>query len=286
MRLAIASGKGGTGKTTVAASLASMLAEAGEHVAYFDCDVEEPNGHVLLAPDIEHTVPVEVPVPLIDSDKCTGCGECAEICRYNALACLAGSVVVFEELCRGCGGCSLVCPAGAVGETERRVGSIAEGRAGALRFLQGRMSIGEARAIPVIRALKQRLPEDGLVILDAPPGTSCPVVETVRGADWVILVTEPTPFGLSDLELAVGMTRELGLPTGVVINRCGIGDSRVQEYCREEGLPVYLEIPNDRAVAEAYARGILPGRAVPGYEEMMRRLLGTVLHLTAEARSV
>ncbi len=279
MRIAIASGKGGTGKTTVATSLVTVLAERGERVAYVDCDVEAPNGHIFLKPTIEETQAVEVPVPLVDAEKCSACGICCETCQYNALACLGDRVLTFPEICHGCGGCSLVCPEGAVSEVLRTVGSIETGRAGAAWFAQGRLSIGEAMATPIIRALKRRIPTEGFVILDAPPGTSCPVVETLRGVDLVMLVTDPTPFGLHDMRLAVDTARELGLPIGVVINRSTEGNSRARDYCESEGLPVYIEIPDDRSVAEAYARGILPGSVVAQYSALLGELADAVTRL-------
>lgn len=281
MRIAIASGKGGTGKTTVATGLASLLASR-EDVSYFDCDVEEPDGHILLKPDIERADPVTVPVPEINGDKCTGCGACCDICHENALACVSDKVLVYPELCSGCGGCSLVCPAEAVTEVRREVGSIAEGRAGALHFVEGSISVGEAKPTPVIRALKERIQGDRLTILDAPPGTSCPVIETLRGADRVILVTEPTPFGLNDLKLAVETARRLNLRVGVVINRCDIGDGRVREYCEQEGIEVHVEIPNSRVVAEAYAAGVLPADAVPEHKMLMIQLSDRVIELARE----
>jgi MinD superfamily P-loop ATPase len=281
MRIAIASGKGGTGKTTVATGLASLLA-LRKRVSYFDCDVEEPDGHILLKPEIRRTDAITVPVPRIDGDKCTGCGECCDICHENALARLKDEVMIFPELCSGCGGCSLVCPVNAVTEVPRTIGSIAEGRAGPLNFVQGNISVGEAKPTPVIRALRERIPEDGLTLLDAPPGTACPVIETLRGADRVILVTEPTPFGLNDLRLAVATAKALRLPVGVVINRCDIGDGRVREYCEHECIEVYSEIPNSRAVAEAYAAGVLPAGVVPEYKAMMTRLSDRVLELAGE----
>ena len=276
MRVAVASGKGGTGKTTVSASLAVVRAERGAS-AYVDCDVEEPNGHIFLKPDVDSTDPVTVAVPEIDSSACTRCGACARFCRYNALACLPDGVLVFDELCHGCGGCSLVCPAGAIAERPRPVGVIESGSAGGVRYLGGRLAVGEVMAPPVVRALKARLPEDGLVVLDAPPGTSCLMVESVRGADFALLVTEPTPFGLNDLELAVETVRVLGLPFGVVINRCDVGDDRVRRYCADEGIELLLEIPNDRAVAEAYAVGTLPVEVLPEFRARMEALADAVI---------
>jgi MinD superfamily P-loop ATPase len=270
--LAIASGKGGTGKTTVATSLATVLSARGHAVTYVDCDVEEPNGHIFLQPVIDRREPVSVLVPRIDDARCTLCGECARICRFHALARVNGTILTFPQLCHACGGCALVCPSDAVTEVRRPVGFTVCGRAGTLGFLAGELSVGEAMATPVIRAVKRRLPDEGLVILDSPPGTSCPVVETIRDADAVILVTEPTPFGLNDLELAVTMTRALGIPTGVVVNRSDVGDGRVVEYCTREGLSVLLQIPNDLGVARVYARGLLPVNEMPRYRRAIEEL--------------
>jgi MinD superfamily P-loop ATPase len=283
MKVAIASGKGGTGKTTVATCLAHLLPAHGQPTTYVDCDVEEPNGHIFLGPRIERSENVSIPIPVIDRELCTNCGNCCEICRFNALACLPKKVMVFPSLCHGCGGCALVCPEGAITEMPRAVGVVERGSAGDLGFLQGRLAVGEALATPVIRAVKRAVPERGIVILDAPPGTSCPVVETIRGVDWVVMVTEPTPFGLNDLKLAVGAVRKLGLTTSIVINRSDVGDSGVEDYCEEEGLDVILKIPHSRTVAEAYARGEMPVLAVPGYADMLEKLADAVLTRVREA---
>ncbi len=283
MKVAIASGKGGTGKTTLATGLAHLLAAKDHLTTYVDCDVEEPNGHIFLRPGIERSEDVSIPVPAIDQELCTNCGRCCEICRFNALACLPEKVMVFPSLCHGCGGCTLVCPEGAITEVPRVVGVVERGSAGELGFVQGRLAVGEAMATPVIRAVKKAIPTEGVVILDAPPGTSCPVVETIRGVDWVVMVTEPTPFGLNDLKLAVGAVRKLGLTTSIVINRSDVGNSGVEDYCREEGLDVILKIPHSRSVAEAYARGEMPVVTVPGYADMLETLAGAVLTRTREA---
>ncbi len=283
MKVAIASGKGGTGKTTVATCLAHLLPAHGQPTTYVDCDVEEPNGHIFLGPRIERSENVSIPIPVIDHELCTNCGNCCEICRFNALACLPKKVMVFPSLCHGCGGCALVCPEGAITEMPRAIGVVERGSAGDLGFLQGRLAVGEALATPVVRAVKRAVPERGIVILDAPPGTSCPVVETIRGVDWVVMVTEPTPFGLNDLKLAVGAVRKLGLTTSIVINRSDVGDSGVEDYCKEEGLDVILKIPHSRTVAEAYARGEMPVLAVPGYADMLEKLADAVLTRMREA---
>jgi MinD superfamily P-loop ATPase len=258
MRLVIASGKGGTGKTTLATSLAIMAAEEGARVTYVDCDVEEPNGHLLLRPDVLESRAVEVPVPVISDDACTRCGICAASCEFNALASLPTGVTVFPQLCHGCGSCSIVCPADAISEERRRVGTVTSGAVPGLDFLSGTLNVGEASAVPVIRALKERLDGDGLYVIDAPPGTACPAVETMRDADALLLVTEPTPFGLNDLRMAVAAARELGASPEVVINRSGLGDDRVRDYCSSEGLRVAAEIPHSLDVARAYAVGHVP----------------------------
>lgn len=260
MIVAIASGKGGTGKTTVAVNLALVT----EHpVTYVDCDVEEPNGHIFLKPTIETSTGVGIPVPVVDQEKCTGCGLCADVCRYNAMACIKGKVLVFAELCHGCGGCAIACPAKAISEAPRAIGVVEKGHAHGIGFIQGRLNVGVAMSPPLIRAAKGAAGSEGTVILDAPPGTSCPVIAAVRDSDFVVLVTEPTPFGLHDLKLAADTIRQIDIPFGVVINRCDIGDGRVTEYCRSERVPILIEIPDDRRIAEAYSRGETAVESLP-----------------------
>lgn len=263
MVIAVASGKGGTGKTTVATNLAVTLAKQGRTTCYLDCDVEEPNGHIFLKPEITASTSVGVPVPEVDQTKCTGCGKCGDICQYSAIVCINKKVLTFPELCHGCGGCSLVCPEEAISEVPREVGTVEEGMSDSVRFVHGRLRVSEAMSPPLIREVKKKIPQVDVAIVDVPPGTSCPVIEAVKGADFVILVTEPTPFGLNDLELAVAMVRELGLPLGVLINRSDVGDARVNEYCERENIELLLEIPDDRRVAEAYSRGEMAVGAVP-----------------------
>lgn len=256
MKIVIASGKGGTGKTTVAVSLALASARQGMTVTYADCDVEEPNGHIFLNPHIERVKKIGTPVPQVDLELCTYCGECAEICQYGAIASLPETTLVYPELCHSCGGCRLVCPTGAIDEVEREIGSIEIGSADGITFVGGRLRVGEAQSPPLIREVKNNLPATGMVIVDAPPGTSCPVVETVKGADFGLLVTEPTPFGLNDLKLAVEMLKVMEVQFGVVINRANIGNEDVKRYCMAEDIEVLMEIPDDRSIAEAYSRGI------------------------------
>jgi len=281
MRIAVASGKGGTGKTTVAVSLALSLTTDGAPAGgarypplLIDCDVEAPDAHLFLRPTIEKTAAASVLVPAVDESRCTLCGLCADVCEYNALAVLGDEVLLFPELCHGCGSCSLVCPEGAISEGPRVVGRLEAGHAGELRFARGVLNVGEPMPVPVIRQLKAwARPQPGqLSLLDAPPGTSCPMVEVVRDADFVLLVTEPTPFGLHDLELAVEVVRELGLAAGVVINRDGIGDQGVDDLCASEDLPILLRIPFDRSVAEALARGETLIDVWPEYRDRLREL--------------
>jgi len=280
MILSVASGKGGTGKTLVATSLALSL-EGQMPVQLLDCDVEEPNAHILLRPQLDSSEPVTAPVPEVDKGTCTYCGLCSEVCAYNAIAVAGRTVIVFRELCHGCGACSYVCPAEAISEVGREVGTIESGRVSGIRFVAGRLNIGEAMAGPVIRALKKLADPRAAVILDASPGTSCPVVETIRGSDFCLLVTEPTPFGLSDLTIAIEVAREINVPCGVVINRDGAGNDGVEHHCAQEGIPVLMRIPFDRRIAEAYCRGETLAAAMPSWQHGFRELFDRVRGLAA-----
>ena len=266
MIVAVASGKGGTGKTTIATSLA--LAVDTARVAFLDCDVEAPNAHIFLQPDFDSREQVGLFIPQVDEALCDGCGVCADVCQYHAIVVLAGKPLVFPELCHGCGSCTLNCPVGAISEVQEVLGVLEGGpAAGRIQFARGVLNVGQPMAVPVISQLKKwRALQDGqLIIRDAPPGTSCPVVEAVRGADFVLLVTEPTPFGLHDLQLAHQLVRELDLPAGVIVNRDGIGDSRVDDFCREADLPILMRIPMQRTIAAALARGQTLVEAFPDY---------------------
>ncbi len=287
MKIAIASGKGGTGKTTVATNLAWVAACNGRSVAYLDCDVEEPNGHLFLKPDLALSRPIGRLHPAVEEEKCTHCGLCGEICQYSAIVCIGEKVLVYPELCHACGGCLLVCAPGALRELVRESGKVEIGQAGPVRFVRGVLRIGEAMSTHLIHQVKQAAPETDLVFIDSPPGTSCPVIESVRGADYVLLVTEPTPFGLNDLKLAVDMVRTMKLPLGVIINRAGSGDGQTAEYCRMQGVEVLATIPDDRRVAEAYSRGVLASEAMPEIRTRMEQLLARLCGVTAlhEVRS-
>jgi MinD superfamily P-loop ATPase len=277
MRIAIASGKGGTGKTTIAVNLACSIARMGRVVQYLDCDVEEPNGHIFLKPDIEQTQEVTVAVPEVDMQKCDGCGNCGWLCQYSAIVCLKETVMTFEPLCHSCGGCMLVCPTGAIREKQRPVGFIDLGAADGVEFAQGRLNVGDVRTPSLIGHVKQKAAGQGVVIVDAPPGTSCPVIEAVKGADLCLLVTEPTPFGLNDLKLAVEMVATLKLPFAVVINRSDSGDDRVHQFCRQESIEVAMELRDDRRIAEAYSVGKMIVDVMPEYRNEFSGLCERVL---------
>jgi len=276
MRIAITSGKGGTGKTTVATNLAVTAARAGRSVGYLDCDVEEPNGFLFLKPRINDTRPVNVSIPKVDLAKCSGCGQCGRICQYSAIVSMNKQVLVFAELCHGCGGCWRVCPTGAITESHRQTGQLELGKAGDVQCVQGLLNIGEVMSPPVIAAVKDAAPDVDILVIDSPPGTSCPVIESVRGSDFVLLVTEPTPFGLNDLKLAVEMIRALQLPFAVVINRADVGDGETRQYCQRQRIDVLAEIPDDRQVAEAYSRGEMACDAIPTYRELYGDLLDSL----------
>jgi len=272
MIIAVASGKGGTGKTTVAVSLALSL----DGVQFVDCDVEEPNAAIFLKPVIIEKIPVTMPVPEVDETRCSGCRKCAELCAYNALVVIGTRVLVFPHMCHGCGGCTLICPEKAITEKPREIGMIEKGMAGSMAFMQGILNVGDPMATPIIRQLHTCLDRTKTIILDSPPGTSCPVIETVRGSDYCILVTEPTPFGLHDLQLAVATVRELKVPFGVIINCAGIGDDAVEAWCCEEVIPLLMKIPWDRRIAEGYSRGEPIVAVMPKLRQEFRQLYATI----------
>jgi MinD superfamily P-loop ATPase len=267
MKIAIASGKGGTGKTTVATNLALSLSENGEAVRLLDCDVEEPNCHLFMKPTIEKSINVTVPVPKVDEDKCNGCGECGRICRFSAIISFKTKALTFPELCHSCGGCMLVCEPGAITEVPRLVGTLELGKSGNVDMAFGRLRVGEAMSPPLISRVKEQIDPAAINIIDAPPGTTCPTVEAMRDADYLLLVTEPTPFGLHDLKLAVETIRELGIPHGVLVNRSDLGNDEVKKYCEREQIDILMEIPFDRKLAEAYSRGEMAVKALPEYKK-------------------
>jgi MinD superfamily P-loop ATPase len=280
MIVSVASGKGGTGKTMVATNCALYLNELlGCPISFIDCDVEEPNAHLFLKPDIEKRIPFGIPVPEIELEKCNFCGRCGEVCEYHAIVVVKDSVLTFGELCHGCGACSMLCPRQAIQEKERACGIIELGTSRGIAFFQGRINIGEPMASPLINAVKEvwrNESKDGITIIDVPPGTSCPVVEALKGSDFCILVTEPTPFGLHDLKLAVQVLQKMGIPCGVVVNRAGIGDRAVYRYCNESGLPILAEIPYRRDIAVLYSYGIPLMREGKEYRAIFKKLWSAV----------
>jgi MinD superfamily P-loop ATPase len=282
LRIAVASGKGGTGKTTVATSLALSLASAssGDSAVvpptFVDCDVEGPNAHLFLAPIFDRRQDVAIPTPRVDATKCTACGKCAEVCQFHAIVVLGKKTLVFSQLCHGCGSCSLVCPEAAISEEPHTIALLEAGSsAGGIQFAHGILDVGEPMATPAIRQLKRWAirANGGVVILDSPPGTSCPMVEAAAGTDYVLLVTEPTPFGLHDLRLAAEVAAELNIPAGVVINRDGVGDAAVEDFCASAGLPILLRIPFERAIAEGVAQGRTLVEIHPEYASLFRDMV-------------
>lgn len=287
MRIVVASGKGGTGKTTVATSLAQVAAER-DAVRFFDCDVETPDAALFLHPSLDVHREVGIRVPRVDPQACNACGTCAEICRFNAIAVVGETTLVFDDLCHGCGSCTWMCPEQAITEHLFVTGTIDSGTTpDGIAFARGLINVGQAMGMPILRELKKRTPSPmprssgaprrALEIRDAPPGASCPVVETMRGADFVLFVTEPTPFGLHDLKQVVAIAHDLGIPAGVVINRDGIGDDAVGAYCAEHDLPILLRIPMDRRIAEAIAGGRTLVDAAVDYRPKFRDLLEQIL---------
>ncbi len=269
MIISIASGKGGTGKTTVATNMAVSL---GGDVQLLDCDVEEPNAHLFIHPVINEVKTITTPVPEVDMEKCNLCGKCGEICQFKAIVVIGKTVLPFPEMCHSCGGCMEVCPEKAITETGRELGVIERGTRNGLEFVHGKLRVGEAMSPPLIRKVREYARPDVLTIIDAPPGTSCPVIASMKGADFVLLVTEPTPFGLNDLKLAVGAVKILDIPCGLIINRSDMGDDQVKIYAEKENLPILMEIPFDRKIAEAYSRGEMIVEVMPEWKEKFLKL--------------
>ncbi len=288
MIIAIASGKGGTGKTTIATNLAKSISDLS--VTLMDCDVEEPNGHLFLKPEIRTEETVDLFIPRVNLDRCTHCGKCSELCQFGAIVTIKDKVLVFPELCHSCLGCKRICPVEAIEDDKKTIGTVSMGFSKSIRCIYGTLKIGEAMAPPLIQAVKKAgLSKNvsDLSIIDAPPGTSCPVIEAVKDADFVVLVTEPTPFGLHDLKLAVGMVGILGMPFGIIVNRSTTGDRQVWHYCQEENIPILLEIPDDREIAEGYARGQLMIELKPEYKKQFQDLIQSIHQtITSSAKAI
>ncbi len=284
MIISIASGKGGTGKTLIATSLALSL-KNNHKVQLLDCDVEEPNDYIFMQPDITHQETVSILVPEVDKEKCDFCGQCAKVCVFKAIAVWGKQLMIFPELCHGCGACSYICPTKALTEQPRSIGIIESGLAEGVSFVQGKLTIGEAMSPPVIRKVKTLISSDGISIIDSPPGTSCPVITAVKDSDFCLLVTEPTPFGLNDLTLAVETVKELKIPCGVVINRNTDGENQVEQYCQQENIPVLLKIPLDTEIARQYSRGVTLVKGMPQWEKKFVELFEKIQEIVSERNS-
>jgi MinD superfamily P-loop ATPase len=278
MIVSIASGKGGTGKTSVAVNMALSMRNA----QLLDCDVEEPNAYLLLHPKISRIEPVYILVPFVNEELCDYCGKCSKFCQYNAIFVSSDKVIIFPELCHSCGGCALVCPKKAIKEDKHKIGTLKLGSAVDLELVYGELEVGEPMAVPIIREVKRQIDKSRNVVLDSPPGTSCPVIETVKGSDFCILVTEPTPFGLHDLKITVQVLEDMEIPFGVVINRAGIGDKKVHEYCREKNISILLEIPFQRRIAELYSKGIPFSLEMPEWKEKFETLFSKTRKLVGK----
>ncbi|ADI74924.1 Cobyrinic acid ac-diamide synthase [Methanohalobium evestigatum Z-7303] len=274
MNIAIASGKGGTGKTTISVNLALSLDDA----QLLDCDVEEPNCNIFLGYNLVKKDDVNILTPVIDKNNCNFCGKCADFCQFNAIAVLPGDIMLFNTLCHGCGGCGIVCPMDAIDEEKRSIGTIekSETEYGNLEFFQGLLNIGEAMASPVIKDLKKNINKNKNTIIDAPPGTACPAIATLEDTDYCILVTEPTPFGYHDLLLTLDVVRELGIPFGIIINRCDVGDSKVEEFCYSENIPVLMKIPYDKNIAQLYSNGIPFVQKMPEWKKQFAQMFESI----------
>jgi MinD superfamily P-loop ATPase len=275
MIVSVASGKGGTGKTSVAVNMALSVG----NVQLLDCDVEEPNAHLLLHPEMTKKEAVYTLIPKVDRNLCNTCGECTKFCQFNAIFVAPEKILVFPDLCSSCGGCAIVCPRKAITWEKHKIGTLNFGATDGVTLVYGELDVSKPLAVPVIKAVKKQIKEAETVILDSSPGTSCPFVETVSGSDFCLLVTEPTPFGLYDLKIAVEVLRKIGIPFGVAVNRAGVGDKKVYEYCNKEGIRILLEIPYERRIAELYSKGVPFSLEMPEWADKFQMLYSEIKRL-------
>ena len=278
MIVSVASGKGGTGKTSVAVNMALSIG----NLQLLDCDVEEPNDHIFLKPKISSVQPVTVSVPIVNETLCDRCRKCADFCQYNALFVGSDEVLVFPDLCHSCGGCALVCPEEAISEVPHKIGTLKLGTNGNVELVYGELEVQKPMAVPIIKEVKRRIKRDKDAILDSPPGTSCPVIQTVKNSDFCILVSEPTPFGLHDLKIILQVLESMEIPSGVIVNRAGVGDKIIYEFCRGKNIPILLEIPYDKQIAELYSRGIPFSQEMPEWRAKFLALFNTIRGLAKE----
>ncbi len=272
MIISVASGKGGTGKTSFATNLALSI----DNVQLLDCDVEEPNSYLFLKPEINKTENLFILVPSINESLCDNCGKCAKFCEFNAIFVSREKTFILPELCHSCGGCKIVCPKGAIKEELHKTGTIYYGNSNGIEIIYGELEVGDAVASNVVREVKSRMNKNKNVIIDSPPGASCPVIESVKNSDFSVLVTEPTPFGLHDLKIAISLLREMKIPFGVVVNRADIGDRKIYDYCKKEGIDILLEIPFERKIAELYSKGIPFVLEMAEWKEKFQKLFNTI----------
>jgi MinD superfamily P-loop ATPase len=278
LKIAVLSGKGGTGKTFVSVNLACVTSPS----VYVDCDVEEPNGHLFLKPVVTHRSPVKVKIPMVDLSKCTGCRKCVDFCKYNALAYIRDNLLVFKEICHSCGGCSLLCPSKALSEKEREVGSIEEGLSDQVTVLTGCLNTGEASGIPIIKGLMGKLTEQGTIVIDCPPGSACIVMESIREADFCLLVAEPTVFGVHNLAMVYDLVKLFNKPFGVVLNKCLEEENPAERFCRDNQIKILAKIPFDEELGRCISDGLIAVREKQKYHRLFKELL---VNLTKEMTS-
>lgn len=279
--VAFASGKGGTGKTSVVLNTAKAFSQ---DIFVFDCDVEEPNCHIFLENIFTEEKEVTVFNPVINKEHCTGCGECSRFCERKALVCWGSPPIFFPEMCSGCGGCKLVCPANAISEGERVIGKIQVRKNGNIHLVSGIMNIGEESPVPIIRKLKSMIPKDNITFIDAPPGSSCPVVASILESDYLVLIAEETPFGLSNLQIVIDLAKKMKIPMGVINNRKGMGRENIYDFLKRFDIPLLCEIPYDKDIYDAYSNGKLIVEISDKYKKIFGNLAKKLIKEAVESK--